>query len=320
MIEIEDLTVYYNRFRALNSVSFTAGPGEITGLLGPNGAGKSTIMKCLTTQIIPHQGRICINGVNVTADPVGAKRLVGYMPESPPLYPEMEISEYLDFVGRARGLSAEKLRRRKDWVVERCGLRPVFHKLLSSLSKGYRQRAGLAQCLIHDPEVIILDEPTSGLDPLQILDIRALLRELAEKRTVIFSTHILQEAEALSHNVVMIRDGEVMAAMPLDQLLKPGGGEVLQITVIRHSRKFEELAASLPGMGAWRRVAGDGDEGPASYEFAGHTPGFSLDLSLAMAQKGIAIRRFHEPGPGLEEVFVEMAMAQKPTQAGEILS
>jgi len=305
MVDIENLTVYYGRLLALKNISFSARRGEILGLLGPNGAGKSTIMKCLTTQIIPRRGRIMIMGTDIAAAPMEAKRHIGYLPENPPLYPEMEVSEYLDFVAEAHGLSSKQRRQRKAWAVEHCGLDPVYRKMLSSLSKGYRQRVGLAQCLIHDPEVIILDEPTSGLDPLQILEIRELIRKLAKNKTVIFSTHILQEAAAMSHHVVMIHEGRVVTDRSLADLLSPKYKGVLKITVAAEPDEFEDMLASIPGSGTWR-LTGTDQDGLSNYELRDYAPNFWMDFSLAVASRGIPVRRFYDPPPDLEEVFVHL--------------
>ena len=211
MIEAEKLTMHYGSVVALREAGFRVDAGEILGLLGPNGAGKSTIMRILTTYLYPTGGTARIGGKDVCTEPIDVRRMIGYMPEVLPLYIEMEVAEYLSFVGRARGLGGGALRTRTDWVLERTGLRAMYRRPIRELSKGYKQRTALAQALIHDPDVIILDEPTSGLDPHQILEIRKLIKELAENKTVIFSTHILQEVEAIADRVVIINRGEIVA-------------------------------------------------------------------------------------------------------------
>ena len=211
MIEADNITMRYGPVVAVEDATFRVRPGEVVGLLGPNGAGKSTIMKVLTTYLYPTSGAARVCGKDILADPIGVRRCIGYLPEVLPLYTDMEVGKYIEFVARARGLAGPKLAERIDWVVERCGVRPVFRTLVRELSKGFRQRAALAQALVHDPAVVILDEPTSGLDPHQIVEIRRLVRELAKEKTVICSTHILQEVEAIADRIVVLSRGRVVA-------------------------------------------------------------------------------------------------------------
>ena len=218
MIEATGLTMHYGPVVALNNVSFEVQKGEIVGLLGPNGAGKSTTMKILTTYLHPTAGQARVGGIDVLADPLGVRKIIGYLPETLPLYMDMEVRTYLQFVGQARGLSGADLKRRVDAVVDQCGLRPMFRKLIRELSKGYKQRTALAQALVHDPSIIILDEPTSGLDPRQIREVRNLIDYLAETKTIILSTHILQEIEATADRIVIINRGEIVGNGTFDEL------------------------------------------------------------------------------------------------------
>ncbi len=211
MIDVRSLRMRYGPFEALKGISFQVQSGEILGLLGPNGAGKTTAMRILTTYLYPTAGTALIDGLDILENPLEVRRRTGYLPETAPLYPDMRVEDYLRFVGTARGLGGANLNRRVSWVQEACDLKPVWKHAIAELSKGYRQRAGLAQALIHDPKVLILDEPTSGLDPLQILGIRKLIKELAREKTIIFSTHILQEVEAMADRIVIIHDGGVVA-------------------------------------------------------------------------------------------------------------
>jgi ABC-2 type transport system ATP-binding protein len=236
----------YGPVVAVSDASFKAHKGEIMGLLGPNGAGKTTTMKILTTQIVPTSGGGKVAGFDILKDPLEVRRRVGYLPETPPLYGEMEVSEYLDFVGKARGLSDSGLKDRIDYVVNACGLREVFKTTVGTLSRGYSQRAGLAQALIHDPEVLILDEPTSGLDPMQIIGIRDLVKSLAHDKTIIFSTHILQEVEAIADRVVIITDGFIVADGTLDELQSKVSQAVRFSLTVGASKG--ELAAMLDGL------------------------------------------------------------------------
>ena len=208
MIHAADLSMRYGSRVALEGASFDVEPGQVVGLLGPNGAGKSTTMKILTTYLSPSRGGATVGGKSVRDEPLAVRRLIGYLPEVLPLYPEMRAGAYLSFVGRARGLRGARLRQRRAWVEERCGLEGMSRHLIRELSKGYQQRLGLAQALIHDPQVVILDEPTSSLDPHQILAVRQLVWDLAgDGKTVLLSTHILQEVEAIADRLVVINQG-----------------------------------------------------------------------------------------------------------------
>lgn len=211
MIDVQSLTMHYGSFTALDRVSFQANPGEVLGLLGPNGAGKTTAMRILTTYLFPSSGTAKVDGFDILEDPIEVRKHIGYLPETVPLYGDMRVDEYLTFVGKARALEGAKLAERLDWVKNACQLRSVWKHLLCELSKGYGQRVGLAQALIHDPKVLILDEPTSGLDPIQIIGIRSLVKDLAKEKTIIFSTHILQEVEALADRIVILNEGKLVA-------------------------------------------------------------------------------------------------------------
>jgi ABC-2 type transport system ATP-binding protein len=218
MIDVQSLTMRYGSHEALSKVSFQANEREILGLLGPNGAGKTTAMRLLTTYLYPSSGTAKIDNFDIIEQAEEVRKRIGYLPETAPLYPDMQTDEYLIFVGRARGLSGKKLTERLRWVREACGIESVWKHTITQLSKGYRQRVGLAQALIHDPKVLILDEPTSGLDPLQIIGIRNLIKELAKDKTIIFSTHILQEVEATANRIVIINEGQIVAKGTQQQL------------------------------------------------------------------------------------------------------
>lgn len=211
MIDVDQVSMKYGAFTALDHISFQARDKEIVGLLGPNGAGKTTAMRILTTYLYPSSGTVKINGIDALENPIEVRNHIGYLPETAPVYPDMQVDEYLRFAGEARGLSGNQLGVRLKWVKEACNLGPVWKHTIHELSKGYRQRTGLAQALLHDPKVLILDEPTSGLDPLQVLGIRDLIRELAKEKTIIFSTHILQEVEAVAGRIVIINEGKIVS-------------------------------------------------------------------------------------------------------------
>jgi len=210
MIEAHDLRKQFGSFLAVRDVSFSIPKGEIVAFLGPNGAGKSTTMRLLTGFVAPTSGSARIAGIDVQTDRIGVARLVGYLPENGPLYPDMTPLGLLKFFGAARGLDRKTLAHRLDAVVAQCSLDSVAHKPIGKLSKGYRQRVSMAQALLHDPEVLILDEPTSGLDPNQIRGVRKLIRELGKSKTVLVSTHILQEVEPIAGRVLFIHDGRLV--------------------------------------------------------------------------------------------------------------
>ncbi len=211
MIRVEKLTKDYGPTRALDGISFEVKDRQILGFLGPNGAGKSTAMKVITTYLAPTDGQVTVEGHDVTKDPIGVRRKIGYLPETNPLYTDMRVDDFLDFCGQARGLRGNTLASRRKFVVEACGLGRVLKKNIIELSKGFKQRTGLAQALIHDPKILILDEPTSGLDPLQIIEIRSLIQQLAQEKTIIFSTHILQEVSSTTDRVIIINNGKIIA-------------------------------------------------------------------------------------------------------------
>jgi ABC-2 type transport system ATP-binding protein len=233
MIQIEGLTKSYGLTQALRGVSFEVPRGQVVGFLGPNGAGKSTTMKILAGFVTPTSGTARVNGIDVTADPVASRRLIGYLPENNPLYEEMMVRDFLDFIAEVRGIPKNQRAERIRSAVDRCGLRAVLGKDIHQLSKGYRQRVGLAQAIVHNPDLLILDEPTTGLDPNQIVEIRGLIKELGREKTVILSTHILSEVQTTCSRVVIINDGRLVADGAPDQLARGEGGTV---TVILASR------------------------------------------------------------------------------------
>ncbi|MBI2425114.1 MAG: ATP-binding cassette domain-containing protein [Candidatus Hydrogenedentes bacterium] len=269
MIEAKGLSMHYGPVVALDNVSFKVNQGEIVGLLGPNGAGKSTTMKILTTYLYPSKGTATVAGVDVLEDPVTVRRNIGYLPEVLPLYMDMEVRAYLDFVGKARGLSGAKLKERVNVVLDACGLRPMYRKIIRELSKGYKQRTGLAQALIHDPAVIILDEPTSGLDPHQILEVRDLIAKLAKDKTVILSTHILQEVETTADRIVIINHGQIVGDGTLEELRRRAkDGQRMSVSIAGERQDLERKLASVSGV---KQVEYKGQTGPCC-DFFVHSP------------------------------------------------
>ena len=232
MIRVEEVTRVYGEARAVDSVSFEIGPGEVVGFLGPNGAGKSTLLKMLCTFLPPTSGRLEIAGHDVTREPQAVREKIGYLPEHNALFETMRVAKFLRFMGRARGLSGAELVERQAWVVEAMTLGDVLKKRVSECSKGFRQRIGLAGALIHDPPVILLDEPTHGLDPLQVVAFRDFIRELAGGRAILFSSHILAEVAEISDRLLVLQEG---------RLCLDGGVEDLRREALKSDKTLEEL-------------------------------------------------------------------------------
>ncbi len=239
--QINHLSKIYGRQKAVDDISFSIEKGEIVGFLGPNGAGKSTTMKIATTYLPPSSGKVLVNGLDVEEQPMEVKKLIGYLPEHNPLYLDMYVHEYLRFIGSVYGLSSKQLKLRIGQIVEMCGLSQEQNKRIELLSKGYRQRVGLAQALIHNPEVLILDEPTSGLDPNQIIEIRKLIKQISQNKTVIFSTHIMQEVQALCDRVIVINKGQIVADDQLKNIIKGKGGAAVLVVELRGDINQEDL-------------------------------------------------------------------------------
>jgi len=232
MIEIQNLTKKFNDVTILDGINFSVEKGEILGFLGPNGAGKSTTMKIITSFWTPTEGDVTIDGVSVTEDSLVTRRKIGYLPETVPLYDDMRVYEYLKFIAEVRGVEKKDITKRIKEVVEACNLKEVVSKPIEELSKGYRQRVGLAQAIMHEPDILILDEPTTGLDPNQIVEIRELIKKIGKSKTVIFSTHILSEVEATCDRAIIINRGKiVLEGKPEELARKMGGKELIYVKI-----------------------------------------------------------------------------------------
>jgi ABC-2 type transport system ATP-binding protein len=252
-LHIEHLTKIYGTQKAVNNISLQVGEGEIVGFLGPNGAGKSTTMKIATGYVPPTEGQVMVAGFDVVTQPIEVKRVTGYLPEHNPLYLDLYVHEYLRFIGSLYGIQGTRLKSRVAEMIDLCGLAIEQNKKIEALSKGYRQRVGLAQALIHDPAVLILDEPTSGLDPNQLLEIRKLIKEISKNKTVIFSTHIMQEVSALCDRVIVINKGEIVSDSSLASLLSLQISESVIIVEFDGYDNDVELK-SIPGVDKVVRV------------------------------------------------------------------
>ncbi|MEX1201297.1 MAG: ATP-binding cassette domain-containing protein [Methylophaga sp.] len=246
LLSAEQLSRRFGLQTAVQSVSFSVVQGEVLGFLGPNGAGKSTTMKMLTGNLAPDSGKVLINGIDLLADPKAAKRHIGYLPENPPLYRELTVREFLIFCARLHGLSNKQIQPAVDDVIERCGLQTMQRRLIGQLSKGYQQRCGIAQAIIHQPDVVILDEPTSGLDPIQIQQIRQLIRDIAHQHSVILSTHILPEVEMLCDRVQIMHQGQLVFSDTLQALQSQRQHAALKVAF--RSPPTATAMANLPGI------------------------------------------------------------------------
>jgi ABC-2 type transport system ATP-binding protein len=256
MIQVSHVSRQFETFRAVDDISFAIPTGQIVGLLGPNGAGKTTTMRMLTGYLQPSAGTIEIDGEDISLDPVSAKKKIGYMPESAPLYSDMIVDDYLQYIAAMQKVAdTEKVAR----ICQECGLREVMHKNISELSRGYRQRVGLAHALMNDPEILILDEPTSGLDPNQIGEVRALIKEIGRTRTVIVSTHILGEVEALCDRVIIISKGKIVADSPTEELRERYGHHVTIYLGVAGCTNNELIAACGQLSGVASVTAADGE-------------------------------------------------------------
>lgn len=242
-LSVQHLTKLYGQQKAVDNISFEVGEGEIVGFLGPNGAGKSTTMKIATTYLPPTMGKVIVGGWDVADHPMKVKQIIGYLPEHNPLYLDMYVHEYLRFIGSLYGLRRKNLNQRVGEMIERCGLEQEQHKKIEMLSKGYRQRVGLAQALIHNPKVLILDEPTSGLDPNQLVEIRKLIKDVSADKTVIFSTHIMQEVQALCDRVIVINKGSIAADDQLNNLLGKSGSSTVVLVEFDQPVGLDDLLA-----------------------------------------------------------------------------
>ena len=301
-LQVLHLTKYYGQQKAVNDISFEINKGEIVGFLGPNGAGKSTTMKIATGYLPPSSGTIIVDGLDVLHHSLKVRKVTGYLPEHNPLYLDMYVHEYLHFVGRVYGISTEKLKIRSSEIIELCGLTREQNKKIEELSKGYRQRVGIAQALIHDPAVLILDEPTSGLDPNQILEIRKLIKNISSNKTVIFSTHILQEVQALCDRVIVINLGEIVADDTVDNLMR-SQTKPLAIIVDFSGEVKEEVLNLITGLKKLERI------NAYSFRLEAHD---GVDLRAEVfrfaSNHSLSLRGLRQEESTLEEIFRELTV------------
>jgi ABC-2 type transport system ATP-binding protein len=316
MIKVEGLTKRYARTVAVDNISFEVEKGQIVGFLGPNGAGKTTTMRVLTCFLPPTAGTASVAGFDVLENPMEVKKHIGYLPETPPVYPEMEVDEYLSFVGRLKGISSGDIRRRVDEVTGRCAIGDVRKKLIGKLSKGYRQRVGLAQAIIHNPDVLILDEPTSGLDPKQIIEIRELLKSLAGEHTIILSTHILSEVEHSCERVIIISQGKLVAIDSVANLtnrLRGSEAVALEVEPVEGHPSPVDVQQRLEQVsGVSRVLMKDSKNGRINFEVES-LQGRSIraDLARSVVQSGWNLSELRPVGLSLEDIFLQLTGAEQ---------
>jgi ABC-2 type transport system ATP-binding protein len=306
MIEVESLTKRYGRTTAVDSVSFRVQKGEILGFLGPNGAGKTTTMRILACYLPPTDGRASVAGHDVFEAPLEVKKRVGYMPETPPLYIDMEVGTFLDFVAKVKGVPKLDRKSKVADAMEKCRIADVRDKLIGKLSKGYRQRVGLAQAILHNPDVLILDEPTAGLDPKQIIETRQLIKGLGGEHTIILSTHILPEVEMTCGRVVIIDKGKVVAEdTPSNLTHRLKGAGVLRVEARGDRALLEETLRGVPGVVSVH--ANPTGDGPVSFELEAEAGrDVRPDVARAVVQKGGDLLGLSQAGMSLEDIFIHL--------------
>ena len=317
MIEVSHLSKSYGSRPAVQDLSFTVPDGQIYGLLGPNGAGKSTIMNILTGYLVPTEGEVKVAGFRLPEQAQQAKACVGYLPEQPPLYPEMTVQEYLDFVAELKGVKHAQRKQQVLAAARRTGLEEVLPRVIRSLSKGYRQRVGIAQALLGSPQLIILDEPTVGLDPAQVIEIRNLIRELGKAHTVILSSHILSEVQAVCSQVLILSKGHLVAVGAPEQLAeKLNPGSRLRATALGGGKTVLKTVGSIPGI---RKVEIE-SEADGQVTFTAESADASdrrAEVSRALSQAGCTVLALAAENRTLEEVFLALTENESETPSDE---
>jgi ABC-2 type transport system ATP-binding protein len=311
MVSVSNLTKSFGRTLAVDGISFEVSKGEVLGFLGPDGAGKTTTMRILTCYLGPDAGTAKVGGYDILADPLEVRRRVGYLPESAPLYQDMDVVSYLGFVAEVRGIDPLDREERIGSMLDTCGLREVAGRNVGELSKGYKQRVGLAQTLIHNPEILILDEPTTGLDPSQIIEIRELIRRIGEERTVILSTHILPEVEATCSRVLIINEGRIVASGTPEELHALAGGEGRVYVAVRSPGDGVESAlGAIPGITGVSRQGTDGDYTRFILQ-AGNSGEAAEAVFRAAVENGWTLNELRRETLSLEDIFLKLTTRER---------
>jgi ABC-2 type transport system ATP-binding protein len=311
MIHVKNLTKYYNDFCAVDQINLDIEKGEIIGLLGPNGAGKTTTLRMLTGYFAPTTGDIRIKDFSINEDALAIKQMIGYLPESAPLYKGMLVYDYLDHIAQIRGLNAEAKSQRLNVLADMCGLRSIMHKTIETLSKGLKQRVGLAHAMMSDPEILILDEPTSGLDPNQIVEIREIIRKIGQEKTVILSTHILSEAEATCDRIVIINKGRIIADGSTQDIKQRNGDGSSHVRIELEQADFDGVRKQLESIDAVRQVERIADDSTSVLKIKvachhGHDP--RAQIYAAIKATDWVLIEMHREAKTLETIFRELTM------------
>jgi ABC-2 type transport system ATP-binding protein len=310
MIEVQNLKKMYGEHVAVNDVSFSVSKGEILGFLGPNGAGKTTTMRIITGFMPPTSGKVLVDGQDVFDNPLEVKRKIGYLPEHPPLYNDMIVESYVQFAAQIKGVPGWQRKEAVDRALDRCGLQEVKGRLIGNLSKGFKQRVGLAQALVHDPDVLILDEPTIGLDPKQIMEIRALIKEIGSERTVILSTHILPEVTMICQRIVIINEGNVVAVDTYDGLIsKLRKAERTAVRLKRMPENAADKLRAVPG------VIGVAKDEKAENTLIVETPvgsDLSEQIVKVVVNEDWGLVEIRQMPMSLEDVFIKLTTIEEP--------
>lgn len=316
MIELDSVTKYYGNFPAVTDISFRVERGEVLGFLGPNGAGKSTTMKVITGFTPPTEGTCTVAGYDIVDNSLDARRYIGYLPEIVPLYTDMSVEDYLAFMGKIRGMSSRNISRRIDDVIEICRLQEYFTTYIHKLSKGFRQRVGIAQAILHEPEVLILDEPTIGIDPIQVVETRELIRDLGGERTVIVSTHILPEVSAICERVIIIHEGQIVAVdRPENLATRLRGVERIELDVQGPTREIVAAIEKVDGVTAVHRRPPSAGESYGGYEIeAEQGVDVRTALATAVVTGGWGLLRLESVGMSLEEIFLRLTTSEEASQ------
>jgi ABC-2 type transport system ATP-binding protein len=307
-IQVTNLTKYYGTALAVDNITFEVEKGQILGFLGPNGAGKTTTMKIITTYMPPTSGTVTVDGINVELNPIDVRKKIGYLPELNPLYLDMNVVDYLYYIGALDGIAKDQMKKRVEDMVNICGLEDVRHKDIGELSKGYKQRVGLAQAMINEPEVLILDEPTSGLDPNQIREIRNLIKKLGQKKTVILSTHILSEVQATCNRVIIVNKGKIVADGSPEELQSKGKGESIVTLEIKDNVDKNTMSAALKNCRGVKKVefSKEGDDSYTFNIFGEKGVDLREVISLKVMEQKATLLSMQAKQTSLEDIFREL--------------
>ncbi len=309
LVILENIQKYYGDRLAVDNINFEVGRGEILGFLGPNGAGKTTTMRIIAGYMPPTNGQVLVAGINVLEKPVEAKKYIGYLPENPPLYTDMTVVSYLKFVAKLKKLPRKKIGERIEFVLEKCGLRDVKGRLIGNLSRGYKQRVGIAQAIIHDPDIIILDEPTVGLDPKQVIEIRNLIKEISKDKTVILSTHILSEVTRIANRVIIIANGKLVFAKYLDEI----GNETERKFIVKFGnatdcQKAKDIVRSIPGTSI--------ESENTKIRITSQTD-VKKEILVKLIQNNITPEEIYEEKPSLEDIYIKVVAGSEGVEQTE---